>query len=456
MRSPEPAPATDRFSTRFMALLRLELRELRSSRASWLLLALVGPLVGQAFATAVATYAEASGGGGPSPTAAALASALSPLDGIVVPTLGAYALVLTFLVPFVAIRLIVAERESGAALLAAQLPAGAWLRLAAKLAALAGGWTLAWIPGLLALALWRGAGGHLDAAETANVVLGHQLVAAATIAVALAAAAVARSSAAAAILVLALSIGSWAVEFLAAVHGGAWARAALATPGTALRVFEHGELRPGLVAALAGATVGALAVAALALDPFRSAARRRTLGLAVVAVAAAAIVAGASSPRGLDLSEDRRNSFPPADEAILRRLPATLAVEVHLAPEDPRLSDLRRHVLDRLARVVPRLAVREIGSGSGLFASDPRYGEMEWSLGGRSVVLRSTIERVVLDAVEGLAGATPASHAAAEPSYPGHPLAASIPAAAPLFFVVLPALAAAGFLVLTVRLRRSP
>jgi hypothetical protein len=42
-----------------------------ASRAWWLLLALTGPLVGQAFITAVDTYAEMSGTGGP----AALAQA---------------------------------------------------------------------------------------------------------------------------------------------------------------------------------------------------------------------------------------------------------------------------------------------------------------------------------------------------------------------------------------------
>jgi len=70
---------------------------------------MTGPLVGQAFITAVQSYAEMSGtGGGP----AALAQGLSPLDGLVVPTLGAYDLATTFLFPFVAIRL-GDDREAG-------------------------------------------------------------------------------------------------------------------------------------------------------------------------------------------------------------------------------------------------------------------------------------------------------------------------------------------------------
>ncbi|HSS76666.1 MAG TPA: ABC transporter permease, partial [Thermoanaerobaculia bacterium] len=136
----------------------MEWRELLASRAWWLLLALTGPLVGQAFITAVETYAEMSGGvagrGGPS----ALAQGLSPLDGLVVPALGAYALVATFLLPFVAIRLVATERESGAAKLLAQTlspHSGLALRLAAKAAVLLLGWLVALIPGLIALLLWR-------------------------------------------------------------------------------------------------------------------------------------------------------------------------------------------------------------------------------------------------------------------------------------------------------------
>src|SRR3954470_5842853 len=113
----------------FALLLGKELRELFSSRAYWLLLFMIGPLVGHSFITAVDTYAEASGiGGGP----AALAQGLSPLDGILVPTFGAYDLAATLLFPFVAIRLVASERASGAAKLMQQSPASAAAMLAAK------------------------------------------------------------------------------------------------------------------------------------------------------------------------------------------------------------------------------------------------------------------------------------------------------------------------------------
>jgi hypothetical protein len=97
-------------SPNFFLLLAKEWRELIASRAFWFLLLVVGPLVGYSFITAVRLYAEASGiGGGP----AALAEGLTPLDGMLVPTLGAYDLAATFLFPFVAIRLISAEKQNG-------------------------------------------------------------------------------------------------------------------------------------------------------------------------------------------------------------------------------------------------------------------------------------------------------------------------------------------------------
>src|SRR3954471_7562099 len=146
----------------FALLLGKELRELFSSRAYWLLLLMIGPLVGHAFITAVDTYAEASGiGGGP----AALAQGLSPLDGIFVPTFGAYDIAATLLFPFVAIRLVSGERTSGAWKLMHQAPAGLGTMLLAKALTLLAGWAVAWIPGLFAIALWKSYGGAVYGPE---------------------------------------------------------------------------------------------------------------------------------------------------------------------------------------------------------------------------------------------------------------------------------------------------
>ena len=92
-----------------MWLLRKEWRELMASRSWWVMLALIGPLVGVCFISAVRSYAEASGLGG---TSAGLADALSPFDGVFVPTFSAYELAASFLLPFVTIRMVSGDRQS--------------------------------------------------------------------------------------------------------------------------------------------------------------------------------------------------------------------------------------------------------------------------------------------------------------------------------------------------------
>ena len=80
-------------SRSFVQLLIKEWRELIASRSFWLMLLMIGPLVGHSFITSVGLYPEASDiGGGP----AALPQGLTPLDGILVPTFGAYDLAATF------------------------------------------------------------------------------------------------------------------------------------------------------------------------------------------------------------------------------------------------------------------------------------------------------------------------------------------------------------------------
>jgi len=105
--------------SRLRLLIAKDIRELLASRAFWLLLLVVGFLVGHAFLTAANTYAELSGAAGGTPV---LAQGLNPLDGIVRPSFGAYTLAVTLLLPFVAIRLIANERQSGAARLLLQAP----------------------------------------------------------------------------------------------------------------------------------------------------------------------------------------------------------------------------------------------------------------------------------------------------------------------------------------------
>src|SRR5579864_1607032 len=133
--------------SRSVWLIAKEWRELTASRAWWLMLAAMGPLVGVSFISAMRTYAEVSGLGG---TAAGVGEALSPLVGIWAPTFSACELAAVFLLPFVGIRLVAGDRQSGALKLEIQHWISPLVRIAAKALVLVAGWLIALIPPIIA------------------------------------------------------------------------------------------------------------------------------------------------------------------------------------------------------------------------------------------------------------------------------------------------------------------
>src|SRR6476659_2515287 len=136
----------------YIWLLKKEYRELMASRAWWVLLLAMGPLVGVTFISAVRTYGEASGLNG---TTAGVGEAFSPLIGIWAPTFSACEVAAVFLLPFVVIRLVSGDRQSGALRIEMQHPMPAVVRIAAKAIVLLGGWLVASLAPLAAVALWK-------------------------------------------------------------------------------------------------------------------------------------------------------------------------------------------------------------------------------------------------------------------------------------------------------------
>lgn len=423
-------------SPRWPLLAAKEFRELLASRAYWLLLLMIGPLVGQGFIAAVNLYAEVSGsGGGP----AALPQGLSPLDGILVPSFGAYDLAVTLLFPFVAIRLVAAEKESGALKLMLQVPPSVGSALAAKGVVIIGGWFIAWTPGLIALVLWKSYGGHLHAPETLNLLGGHLLRVFLSAGVAVAAAAVSGGAATAAIITLGFTVGTWALEFIAAGRGGLLQKLAMYTPTAALRGFEQGQLHLSTVVVLLAAGVGGFVLAAVWLPTGRGWRFRFFRSLGVAAGIALVAWGGSLARTTWDLSENQRNSFPPADQAAIRRISEPLRITVYLAPEDPRLTDLERGIIGKLRVILPRVDVEyRAQSVSGLFeGQEDHYGEVWYELGGRSVMSRSTTEPIVLETLYQLAEIQPPP-ASDEPGYSGYPLAVRPRGAALVFYALWP------------------
>jgi hypothetical protein len=406
-----------------------------ASRAFWLLLLMIGPLVGHGFITAVDTYAEASGiAGGP----AALAQGLSPLDGIFVPTFGAYDLAVTLLFPFVAIRLVAAEKASGAWKLLVQSPASTGSMMLAKALTLLAGWLIAWLPGLAALVLWKLYGGTLYAPEVLNLLLGHLLRVVLAAGIAVAAGAIANGAASAAIAALGFTVGTWALEFIAAGRGGALQKLASYTPTAALRVFEQGELSLGTVLVTAAIGVAGFALAAAWLHQGRTVRYRIAAGLATLLVFSLFVAAAWRLRPAWDLSENRRNSFSAADERALERIREPLRITVFLSAEDPRLMDLDRNIFAKLARILPAVEiVHAAHSRTGLFeAGGDHYGEVWYQVGGRKSMTRSTTEPIVLDNLYQLAQVPPPVRGESE--FPGHPLTATPRGAAWLYYAIWP------------------
>jgi ABC-2 type transport system permease protein len=404
-------------------LVTKELREVVSGRALWTLLLILCPLVGYSFVQAVALYGEASSAARDSPV---LASGLSPLDGILVPSFGALYISVTLLFPFVAIRTLGQEKESGALRLLVQLPYRAPTLIAGKMAAISVAWLVSIIPVISILLIWPLVGGHLYAPETLNLLLGHLLYGLLVGAIALFSSSVSDSAATAAIVALAFTIGSWVLDFGLVGQTGVLEWVSRLSLTQALRSFEQGLLSASLVLGVLAAIGTFVTLAAVWLHPGVAVQKKLIRSLAAMAVLCCLLALAAQIRVSFDVTEDRRNSFPAADQRALAELRSPLVVTVRLAPEDPRYIDLRRNILSKLERVLPHVTIRLVTQGQSVVGStsDEAYGEVEYSYAGRSAKSRSTSHREVLPILYELAGKpipTPVSGA----DYPGYPLMAS-------------------------------
>lgn len=433
-------------SREFGWLIAKDFRVLLSSKAYALMLLATGLLVGQAFLTAVETYAEMSGShGGP----AALAEGLSPLEGIVTPTFGALTLVVTLLLPFVVIRLIGHERQTGAWKLLAQGPLSVTAQLGSKLLVLLFAVVVAWLPAGFALVLWRMSGNHLDTPGWLGVLLGHALFTWLAIGVAVMAAAVTATEASAAIVTLGFTIGSWALDFLGAAHGGIAFSLAKFTPTATLRAFEHGLIRGDAIVVHLLVGLAAVAVAIRWLEPGRPRGWRWLRSIVIVTLVIGGVALAMTIRAAWDVSENRQNSFSLADEEALRSIKGPLRIEVHLAPEDPRLADLRTGVIEKLERLLPDVQVSyRARTRTGMFEqADPQYGESWYSVGAKRVMTHSATPGIVLETIYEAAGMQPPAQT--ESTYPGYPLVHAPAAIGWWFFAGWP-------LVLLLLLARQP
>src|SRR5437868_7997228 len=421
-----------------------ELRELLVSRSLWAMVLISAPLVGFSFIQAVRLYTQSSSNALRLPQ---LVPNINPLDGIVIPTFGAVYLMNTFLLPFVAIRAIGNEKQTGALKIALQLPIGINRLVGVKLAALAVGWSIALLPTLSALAIWSMLlGGHVYMPELLTVLLGHALYAFVIAGVAFLAAALTESSATAAIVALAFTLASWILEFAGSTGSGLLRSIAAFSLSPALRGLERGLLGSPTALTLFVLGLGFMALSVVWLPPGVSRRQKLVRSAAVLGVAAQALLLVVQLPIYADVSGHQRNPFNPADMRALRQMTKELKVNVNLAANDSRLADLDRNVLTKLPRAMPHVSITYAeASTTSLFGgtSGANYGLTTYTYGGKQGVTRATTAREVLPLIEALDNRVVVTDATAV--YPGYPLVTSADAASVWFYAALPLLALGGW-----------
>ena len=424
------------------ALAGKEWRELMASRAWWVMLAAMGPLVGMSFISAVTAYGELSGVNGNA--VAGVGEAFSPLIGIWAPTFSACELAAAFLLPFVAIRLVSGDKQSGAMKIELQHPLAPFTRLSIKAGVLLGGWLIATVAPLAGIALWISYGGPVHVPELATVITGHVLNGALTIALAAAAAALTEHPATAAIVTLTITVGTWLINFAAAVSGGWWERAAAFTPTAMVAEFQRGLLRADVTIVAVQLTFAGLVAGSIWLNPGQPLRQRIQRTVFIAAITFTVLVSATRIAASWDASESRRNSFSIAQVAALRTVTGYLHVVAHFAPEDPRRSDLENNAFRKLRRALPAAKIEyQSATSTGLFEqTSEKYGEIEYALEGRTLSSRITTAEGVLDSVFTLAKITPPAESEAD-IFRGHPLAARPRGAAAFFYGVWPVVIAA-------------
>jgi hypothetical protein len=289
----------------------------------------------------------------------------------------------------------------------------------------------------MAIVLWKTYGGSIYLPELGTVALGHLLNAGLTIALAAATASMTEHPSTAAILTLSVTVGTWILNFVAAVEGGIWERIARYTPTAMVAELQHGLIRLDVVMAALTLIATGLAVAAVWMRLGVPVRRRAVESVATVAAAALVVFVCTFAPVSWDTSESRMSSFTRADEAALAGIRLPLTIEAHLAPEDPRRSDLEQRALAKLRRAMPAVRVRYVSATSiGLFEqTNEHYGEIWYDLGGRKAMSRVTTADGVLETIYSLSGISPPGEDE-DSMFRGHPLAMA-PTGAPVAFYLM-------------------
>ena len=418
-------------------LLRQELRVLLCSPALWGMLIILSVLTGYSFIQAVNLFSQASRTALAYP---ALAGGMNPLEGVFVPTFGAYYLVETLLLPFVIIRLIGQDKQNGTLKLLLQLPLSPFSLNGLKFMAMAAIWLLILLPGLSVFIIWHCLGGAVYLPEIICLGLGHTLYTLTIVSIAMFATTISDSLPTAAMLCLAATLGSWVLDF-AAGSGGWLASLGIWSFTTQLRQFENGLLSTNSIVYFLGLSLLFFISAAIWIQPGRSL-LHKLKALFCATVVLLIVVAGVmQAPKFLDVSVNHKHSFNPADTRALQQMQKPLKITIHLTQEDGRLYDFEHEILAKLRRIVPHLQVvfAKI-QAAGLFgaAENDNYGLIEYDYAGKHEQSYSNSTQEVLPLLHALAGQKVKPDKFQD--YTGHPLVTDVNLYQWWFYFVLPLL----------------
>jgi hypothetical protein len=126
----------------------------------------------------------------------------------------------------------------------------------------------------------------------------------------------------------------------------------------ALRGLEQGLVGSPTALALLVFALGFLALTVVWPPPGVNRRRELLRSGAVAGVAFQALLLAVQLPIYMDVTEDQRNSFNPADARALSQMTKELRVDVNLASNDSRFLDLQREVLVKLPRLTSRSITR--------------------------------------------------------------------------------------------------
>ncbi len=419
-------------------ILMQEIRGLLISPALWIMLIIVSLLVGYSFFQAVDLFSQASRTALSFPE---MASGMNPLEGIFVPTFGAYYLTQTLLLPFVAIRLIGLDKQSGALKLLLQLPLSSLKLCGLKITAMGLVWLISLIPAASALIIWQYWGGHIYPPEIAVLLLGHALYSLTIITIAMFAATISDSLPTAAIFCLAVTLGSWVLDFATSGQSGLLSKLGNLSLSGMLRQFENGLLTTSYIVSFLSLASLFFLLTVIWLHPGHLLFLKIVKSFVTILLLSLVISCTTLAPLYLDVTENRRHSFNPADTRALKELREPLKITIHLDPQDSRLLDMEQDVLAKLRRSVPTLKLKyEQAKQKGLFSAteDDKYGLIEYEYNGKYDQSYSNSQNEILAIIYNLTGLQVVPDPV--PTYQGHPQIAEATGSRWWFYIFLPLL----------------